>query len=500
MAAESPNRIVPRSPSSLRQAWVALAGLSAVFLFEMLDNSILNVALPTIGRDLHASTTALQWVTGAYSVIFGGLMLAFGAIADRFGRRRIMLIGLVLLGLASLATAFVTTAEQLIAVRMATGVAAAMTTPGSMALAFRLFGDDGLRVRAMTLISTVGLVGLAIGPTVGGFVLAFAPWPVLMLVNVPIAGLAIIGIRRGIAPDVAADRHRDPVDIAGAGLGTAAIVLTLVDPTLFVKAGPASWAPWTATAGALAAAILFIWRERSARYPLLDLHLVARPLVSSGLAYKFAAGLATAGLGYLVTLQLQLDWGWTPALAAIGLLPQVIVLVGAGPFVAKFVDRVGFDRAAWLSATAVVLGLGVYAGLSRFGYVWIAIALVLVAAGIRVNGVVAGTNVLRGLPENRTSIGAALVDTASEVATGVGIAVTGTILAVWFNGDIAAPHWSSRQGRQFEDAATIAGLTLTVGAAALVGWARRRARSATGSPAIPTSPATENAFVQSPSS
>src|SRR3954453_14653351 len=100
---------------SLRDAWVALAGLSAVFLFEMLDNSILNVALPTIGRELHAATTDLQWVTGAYSVVFGGLMLLFGAIADRFGRRRVMLAGLVLLGLASLATLFVSSPAELIA-------------------------------------------------------------------------------------------------------------------------------------------------------------------------------------------------------------------------------------------------------------------------------------------------------------------------------------------------------------------------------------------------
>jgi hypothetical protein len=201
-------------------------------------------------------------------------MLVFGAIADRFGRRRIMLIGLVLLGLASLATAFVCTAEQLIAVRLAMGIAAAMTTPGSMALAFRLFDEDGLRVRATTLISTVGLVGLAIGPTVGGFVLAVAPWQVLLLVNVPIAVLAIIGVRVGIAADIAGDQHLDPVDIAGAVLGTATIVLALVAPTLFVNEGAESWVP--------------------------------------------AAGLATAGFGYLVTLQLQLDWGWTPALAAIG--------------------------------------------------------------------------------------------------------------------------------------------------------------------------------------
>ncbi|WP_405010087.1 MFS transporter [Kitasatospora sp. NBC_01539] len=455
---------------------MALAGLSAVFLFEMLDNSILNVALPTIGRELHASTTELQWATGAYAVVFGGLMLAFGAVADRFGRRRIMLVGLVLLGAASLATALVSTAEQLIAVRVALGVAAAMTTPGSMALAFRLFDEDGLRVRATTLITTVGLVGLAIGPTVGGFVLVVAPWQVLLLVNVPIAVLAIIGVRFGIAPDLAADLHRDPVDVAGAVLVTATIVPALVAPTLFVDEGAGSWVPWAATAAAGLGAVLFVLRERSARHPLLDLALVAHPLVSSGLAFKAAAGLATAGLGYLATLQLQLDWGWTPGLAAVGMLPQVVVLVAGGAFVGPFVRRVGLDRAAWLSAAAVVLGLAVYGLLSRYGYVWVAVALVLVAAGMRVVGVVAGVNVLRGLPKNRTTIGAALVDTATEVTSGVGIAVTGTVLAALFTGTVATSNWTPQQTTEFRDAVTIAGLALTAVAAALVGWGIARAR------------------------
>ena len=472
----------PRSPQSLREAWVALAGLSAVFLFEMLDNSVLNVALPTIGRELHASTTALQWVTGAYAVVFGGLMLAFGAIADRFGRRRIMLIGLVLLGAASLATAFVSTAEQLIAVRVAMGVAAAMTTPGSMALAFRLFDDDGRRLRAITLISTVGLVGLAIGPIAGGFVLAVAPWQVLLLVNVPIAVLAIIGVRFGIAADVAADLHHYPIDTAGALLGTATIVLALVAPTLFVKEGAASWMPWAATAAAVVAATLFFLRERSARYPLLDLKLVAQPLVASGLACKVAAGMATAGLLYMVTLQLQLDWGWTPALAAIGMLPMVVVLIAGGAFVNPFVERVGLDRAAWLSAAAVVFGLAVYGLLGSLGYVWVAIALVLVAAGMRVVGVVAGINVVRGLPKDRTTIGAALTDTATEVASGIGIAVTGTILAALFTGHIAASSWSAQQTAEFREAVTIASLSLTVVAAALVGWGIVRTRRAKSSP------------------
>jgi MFS family permease len=476
MSSEPTIDVSARSPRSLREAWVALAGLSAVFLFEMLDNSILNVALPTIGRDLHASTISLEWVTGVYAVVFGGLMLVFGAIADRFGRRRVMLIGLVLLGLASLATAFVTTADELIAVRAVMGMAAAMTTPGSIALAFRLFEGDSLRVRAMTLISTVGLVGLAIGPTAGGFVLAIAPWQVLLLVNVPIAILAIIGIRIGIARDEASELHRDPIDVAGAVLGTVTIVLALFTPTLFVNEGTGSWAPWTATGATILAGVLFVLRERSARHPLLDLKLIARPLVASGLAYKAATGLAVAGMGYMVTLQLQLDWGWPPYLASVGMLPQVVVLIFGGRPANWFIERVGLDRAAWLSAISVVAGLGVYGLFSSLGYVWIALALVLVAAGIRINGVAAGTNVLRGLPKNRTSIGAALVDTASEVATAVGIAVTGTILAALFAGSIAKSHWTAIQTAQFQQGIMTAGLALTLVAAALVSFGIVRSR------------------------
>lgn len=464
-----------RSTSTLRGSWPALAGLSSIFLFEMLDNSILNVALPTIGRELHASTTGLQWVTGVYAVVFGGLMLLFGAIADRFGRRRVMLIGLVLLAVASLATAAVTTAEQLIAVRAVMGVAAAMTTPGSMALAFRLFDEEGLRVRAITLISTVGLVGLAIGPTVGGLVLAVAPWQVLLLVNVPIALLAIAGIRGGIAADDPAELHREPLDIAGALLATATIALALVAPTMFVDEGAGSWMPWAVTSAAIITAAVFVVRERTARHPLFELALLARPLVSSGLAFKAAAGLATAGLGYLVTLQLQLAWGWPPALAALGMLPQVAVLLGLGPFVNPFVERVGITRAAWMSAASVVVGLAVYALFNGLGYVWVGIALALVAAGLRVVGVVAAITVLSGLPKNRTSIGAALTDTTTEVANGAGIAVAGTILAAAFTGSIATTGWSAQQAAQFQGAAGLGGLALTVIAGAFVAFGFVRA-------------------------
>ncbi|WIB01598.1 MFS transporter [Curtobacterium sp. MCBA15_012] len=454
------------APPRLRDAWVALAGLSAVFLFEMLDNSVLTVALPTIGRDLTASTAALQWVSGAYSVAFGGLMLLFGAVADRFGRRRVMLVGLVLLALVSIATVLVTSVEQLIVVRALTGIAAAMTTPGSMALAFRLFDRQDLRVRALTVISTAGLVGLAVGPTIGGFVLAVAPWQVLLVANAPVAVVACVGIRAGIAVDRAGDLHRDPVDLLGAVTGAVAVAGVLVTPTLFVVgAGAGSWAAVVLT---VLAAAGFVVRQHTAPHPLLDLRLVARPLVASGLAHKAAAGLATAGLSYLVTLQLQSGWGWPPALAAVGTLPQVVVLLASGRLVGPFVARVGLDRAAWTSAVAVVAGLAVFAGLGRHGYPFVVVALVLVAAGMRVVGAVAGTSVLTGLPADRTSVGAALVDTASELATAVGIAASGTVLAALVTGSVAAVHRSAAEGAAFSSAVQVAAIAVTVLAAVLV--------------------------------
>ena len=465
------------APKSLTEAWLALLGLSAVFLFEMLDNSILNVALPVVGRELEASNTALQWVTGSYALVFGSLMLLFGAVADRIGRRKVMLIGLALLAIASLATAFVTTANQLIAVRIATGVAAAMTTPGSMALAFRLFDEDHLRVRATTLISTVGLVGLALGPFAGGLVLSVAPWQVLLLVNVPIALLAWLGIRTGIAADRADELHQDPIDITGALLGTSAIVMALLTPTLFEHLGYQQWLPWFCVSAALLLFALFIQWERRVAHPLVDLAMLANKLVASGLAFNAAAGICMAGLGYMITLQLQLDWSWSPAMAALGMLPMVAVLLLLSPFIEPVVGKLGMELSASLSASAVVAGLICYGLLGQLGYGWIALSLMLVAAGMRFVGVVAGLNILRGLPENRTSIGVALFDTATEVSSASSIAVAGTIMAFLFAGNLTTSHWSVLQTRQFHHSIELSCFILSSVAAALVAWGIYQSRS-----------------------
>lgn len=475
MPASNLQNNITTQPKTLREAWPALAGLSAVFLFEMLDNSILNVALPTIGRELNASVTSLQWITSAYAIVFGGLMLAFGAMADRFGRRKMMLIGLALLGLASLSTVFVQTAEQLIAVRTVMGIAAAMTTPGTIALAFRLFTEDKLRIRAISVITTVGLTGLAVGPMVGGFLLAFAPWQTLLLINVPIALLAFFSIRAGIKPERKDELHPVPIDIAGAILGTLTIVFVLIAPTLFVNEGATSLLPWIATFSAVLFATSFVICERGAKHPLIDLALVGQPLVSSGLAYKAATGLVIAGLGYMISLQLQLDWGWSPLLASLALLPQVATLLIMGFFVEKFVNRFGIHKASWFGSLSVIAGVVLFATLGQVSYVFVAIALILISAGLRVVGVISGVNVMKGTPENRTSIGAALVDTTDEITSGISIAITGTLIAALFVGDFSQGHWTVAQSLQFHNAASLSSWILAVVAMTLVVWAYLRA-------------------------
>lgn len=253
-------------------------------------------------------------------------------------------------------------------------------------------------------------------------------------------------------------------------LGAISIVFALLAPTLFVNQGYKSWYPWLSVLTALLGFILFISRENRAKYPLLDLKLLTNPLVSSGLAFKAASSLAVAGMGYLVVLQLQLEWGWTPGYASLGMLPQVLVLILGGIFVDPFVKKVGMNRAAWISTITVIVGLIFYPLFSNFGYVWVAVSLVLVAAGMRIVGVVAGVNMLNGLPKNRTGIGSAIMDTVSEVTSGIGIAVAGTTIAAIFTGDLAVKGWSRVQINQFETSITVASLILAAVVTLLVIW------------------------------
>src|SRR3954451_20151781 len=183
-----------RTYLSLRAAAIPLFALCLAFFVEMVDNTLLTIALPTIGRDLGSGTTALQWVTGAYSLTFGGLLLTAGSMADRLGRRRVLLVGLAVFGVLSLAVVAVSTAAELITLRAGLGIAAAAMAPITNSLVFRLFDDRALRMRAITAMIVVGMSGFILGPLLGGTALAHVRWEWLLVVNAPIALIAYVGV------------------------------------------------------------------------------------------------------------------------------------------------------------------------------------------------------------------------------------------------------------------------------------------------------------------
>src|SRR3954471_19313418 len=260
-----------RTYSSLRAAWIPLAALCLAFFVEMVDNTLLSIALPTIGRDLGSGTTALQWVTGAYSLTFGGLLLTAGSLADRLGRRRVLLVGLAVFGLLSLSVVFVSTTGELIALRAALGIAAAAMAPITNSLVFRLFDDKALRMRAVTVMITVGMSGFVLGPLLGGTALAHVRWEWLRLVNAPIALLACIGVRLGVAADRREDLTDDALDLPGAALSVSAIGLACYSLTSGVLHGWLSAVTLASVLGAVAAAVAFVLHERRTASPMLDL-------------------------------------------------------------------------------------------------------------------------------------------------------------------------------------------------------------------------------------
>src|SRR6478609_3904872 len=366
-----------RTYPSLRAAWIPLTALCMAFFVEMVDNSLLSIALPTIGRDLGSGTTALQWVTGAYSLTFGGLLLTAGSIADRFGRRRVLQIGLAVFGLLSLCVVFVTTAGELIALRAGLGIAAAAMAPITNSLVFRLFDDKALRMRAMTVMIVVGMFGFVLGPLLGGTALAHVRWEWLLLVNAPIALIAFIGVRLGVAADRREDLTDDRLDLPGAALSVVTIGLACYSLTSGVEHGWTAPVTLASIVGAVVAAVAFVRHERRTASPMLDLGLFSNGTVRGAAIAQAGTSIAMASVMFGLILHFQYAYGWTPVQAGLANLPIIVTMLVATPLSEGLARRYGHRIACLVGAALLAGGL---AGLSwgvEHGYLAIAVSMVL---------------------------------------------------------------------------------------------------------------------------
>jgi MFS family permease len=431
-----------RTYTSLRAAAIPLAALCLAFFVEMVDNTLLSIALPTIGRDLGSGTTALQWVTGAYSLTFGGLLLTAGSMADRLGRRRVLLVGLAVFGLLSLSVIFVTTSGELIALRAGLGIAAAAMAPITNSLVFRLFDDKALRMRAMTVMITVGMLGFVLGPLLGGTALAHVRWEWLLVVNAPIALLACIGVRLGVAADRPEDLTDDKLDLPGAVLSVTTIGLACYSATSGVQHGWLSLGTVASIVGALAALVAFVRHERRTAAPMLDLGLFSNRTVRGAAIAQVGTAIAMASIMFGLILHFQYAYGWSPVRAGLANLPIIVTMLAASPLSEWLARRFG-HRIACLVGAAFLTGS--LAGLSwgvEHGYVAIAVCMVAMTIGLRTVMTICAVALVDAMPGNRTSIGTALNDTAQEVGTSVGTAVVGTLIAALVTTSLPAGRWS----------------------------------------------------------
>ena len=433
----------PRTYTSLRAAWIPLSALCLAFFVEMVDNTLLTIALPTIGRDLSSGTTALQWVTGAYSLTFGGLLLTAGAAADRLGRRRVLLVGLAAFGLISLCVIAVSTAGELIGLRAALGVTAAAMAPITNSLVFRLFEDQALRMRAMTVMIVVGMSGFILGPLLGGTALAHVRWEWLLVVNAPIALIAFIGVRRGVPADRPEDLTDDALDLPGAVLSIAAIGLACFSLTSGVEHGWQSAITLGSIAGAVAAGIAFVRHERRSASPMLDLSLFSNGTVRGAAIAQVGTSIARASVMFGLILHFQYAYGWSPVRAGLANLPLIVTMIVATPVSEWLARRFGHRIACLVGAGLLAGALGGLAWGVSHGYLAIAVSMVVMTVGLRTVMTICAVALVSAMPENRTSIGTALNDTAQEVGTSVGTAVVGTMIAVLVTSQLPAGTWSN---------------------------------------------------------
>ena len=456
---------------SLRAAWIPLAALCLAFFVEMVDNTLLSIALPTIGRDLGSGTTALQWVTGAYSLTFGGLLLTAGSIADRWGRRRVLLVGLAVFGLLSLCVIAVSTAGELIALRAGLGIAAAAMAPITNSLVFRLFEDKALRMRAMTLMIVVGMSGFVLGPVLGGSVLTHVRWEWLLVVNAPIALIACIGVRLGVPADRPEDLTDDVLDLPGALLSITTIGLACYALTSGVEHGWLSALTLASVVGAVVAAFAFVRHERRSASPMLDLGVFSNGIVRGASIAQIGTSIAMASVMFGLILHFQYAYGWSPMRAGLANLPIIVTMIAATPLSEGLARRFGHRIACLVGAGFLA---GSLAGLSwgvDHGYLAIAVCMVAMTIGLRTVMTICAVALVDAMPSNRTSLGAALNDTAQEVGTSVGTAVVGTMIAALVTTRLPAGVWSSELVASFfhGERITYALLAVVVGVVAAGG-------------------------------
>ncbi|HKH25925.1 MAG TPA: MFS transporter, partial [Acidimicrobiia bacterium] len=412
--------------------WWILGVLCLSLLIIVVDNSILNVALPTLARPesqggLDATTSQLQWMVDSYTLVFAGLLLTAGSLGDRFGRRGALQVGLTVFGLGSLLSAMASSPGQLIASRALMGIGGAFIMPGTLSLITTVF-EGRERGRAIAIWAGVAGLAVAIGPVTGGFLLEHFYWGSVFLVNLPIVAVAL-GAGVLIMP-TSKDPTAPRLDLVGAGLSIAGLVSLVY---AFIEAPTEGWSDTKILAGLGLAAVLlasfFFWERRSL-HPMLNLDFFKNPRFTSASASISVLFFTMFGVIFLLTQYFQFVLGYTPLEAGIRLLPLALTMMIVAPLSARIVERIGTKVV--VSSGLFLAGLGVLS-FTQFevstGYENIFWRLMLMAVGMGLTMAPATESIMGSLPLAKAGVGSAVNDTTRQVGGALGVAIIGSVLA-----------------------------------------------------------------------
>ena len=407
--------------------WWILGVLCLSLVMIILGNTVLNVAIPTLIRELDASSTELQWIVDAYGLVFAGLLLMCGALGDRFGRKGALQTGLVIFGLASLVSTQATEPAHLIITRAVMGLGAALVMPATLSLLTNVFPPEE-RARAIAIWAGLAGAGAAIGPIAGGWLLDHFYWGSVFFLNIPVVVLALVAGQ--VLVPTSKDPAQPPLDVQGALLSVAGLGSLLY---AIIEAPNHGWTAGETLAGfALAAVFLggFAMWERRTAHPMLDLHYFRDRRFSASSVSVLLVFFAMFGMFFLMSQYLQLVHGYTPFQSGLRTLPMALMMMVVAPSSARVVERFGARRVVTSGLSLVATGMVLMSTMGVHTPYWHFLgALLVLAFGMGMTMPPCTALIMSSLPLGKAGVGSAVNDTTRELGGALGVAVLGSVLA-----------------------------------------------------------------------